>query len=800
MKALYLEPDAGISAGYKHHLSLFLAAAGLNAKDVWWANIHNKVKGAIKKKGNGQKYLARAKEVQAEVDGYINTIRPDILIVNDEAVVGILSAGAVSLEQTRGSVYVYKGLPCMVLGDVAMINRRAHGKWLFSQDIGKLKRWLDGTRRCEPKFEYTVIHSAADAYTAYEYLKDCIIIGSDLETRDDWIDCISYCGVKGTEVRNYLFPFFNPLKPGGCHWQDDEEHAYVWSIVAAINACEVPKAYHNGVYDSAYLIRHNVPPTNFFFDTQVILHSLFCELPKSLNFVASICVDTVQYWKEDLKGSKEEGMPKTQAALDRFWRYCCQDSYYTIMSLQTILHLLINTDWAMHNYIERMMLNLGPGLNMSMRGIWRNPVEFKRLRDEWSAKATAADEKLAIMMDDPDFNPGSPPQCKELFYTVLGATKRRVRGKTGATDEPTLKFISLDHPFVEAFARAILDCREPRKLISTYFNYKQRRTRFHYAMRADGTNTSRFASGKFMWEGTNVQNIPDKLRTYLAADPGYTMFNVDYSQSDARFVAYESGDAAYIRNVESDRDTHCVHGAHFFGETYDHFNGQYAAKDPKYADPRRGLRQCTKKVVHGSNYLMGAGTLLETIIVELDKDAVITAATAIGYVDAHLLNDKQLIQVCGKLLNSYHTLYPELKPWYERVIAIVEEHRTLTTALGFTRLFFGDPTSHTVKREAVAFLGQGGTGGNINRTLLYLWYGCTELGIEPLDGKDLFLLMQGHDSILGQVKTEKLHILKKVVDIMELPVIINGVERVIPTDTKIGPSWGDTMKEMKWNT
>jgi hypothetical protein len=63
---------------------------------------------------------------------------------------------------------------------------------------------------------------------------------------------------------------------------------------------------------------------NLVWDTMTIFHSIFCLLPKSLDFQSSLLCDFHRYWKEDAKD--EEGY---RLGDEDQWTYNCRDNVVT---------------------------------------------------------------------------------------------------------------------------------------------------------------------------------------------------------------------------------------------------------------------------------------------------------------------------------------------------------------------------------------------------------------------------------------------------------------------------------------
>jgi hypothetical protein len=286
--------------------------------------------------------------------------------------------------------------------------------------------------------------------------------------------------------------------------------------------------------------------------------------------------------------------------------------------------------------------------------------------------------------------------------------------------------------------------------------------------------------------------------------------DIDYSQSDDVFVGYESNDRNKIEVIESGVDGHAVHGELFFKKAYAEIVAGKKAGDPLIVHPIFGIRQLSKRIVHGTNFQMAAITLYMT----MGRDAVVAAMTLIGHKNAEDWTLDQLVNGCQQLMNAYRRKYPRLTPkeWYKEIADALRTKGTLTNAFGITRRFMGDPNDSGTQREATGFIGQSDTAGNMNRSMYEIDHGYIPPyfrdGENPdrhdtprkmdLDSHGFRFLLQTHDSFTCQLQLdhprfeEAVH---NVLHVMERPVIINGHTVRVRTEAGFGPRWDKHMIE-----
>jgi len=437
---------------------------------------------------------------------------------------------------------------------------------------------------------------------------------------------------------------------------------------------------------------------------------------------------------------------------------------------------------------------------MSMTGALANKQRQKVKNVQWMEEHQKALAELRIMCDKEDFNPNSPIETASLIYDVLGAQPIKMKGKKKlserSVDEKVLRLIKVQHPLYDLYIQKIWDCKKPLNNSSKYGPVRQNsagnfvgmgllNNRFMYQYGAAGTETGRYNGKEHQfWIGTNPQNIPDKdVRDFIVADDGYLLVEFDYAQSDNWFIAYECKDEKMMENVSDDRDTHSVHAEFFFNVPYDRVQREHKLGTDWADHPVEGIRQNAKRVVHGSNFQMAGFTLY----VLMGHEATIATAKALGHADADTWPRSQLVKLCEQLITKYTSqLYPRLSQWFDESARECHKNGNLATcAFGRTRLFFGNMLEDAaVQRELSSYFGQGGTAGNINRSLLSIYYESSLLK------RGMILLMQTHDSIMVQIPLDKTEMVNEVLTIMEQPCTIKGREFTVPVDIKMGFSWG----------
>jgi len=646
-----------------------LSHCGVNPRTIQFREL---TAGCLRKRTK-TKWIAAPERADA-FHAEIRKFNPDFIIINDKAALYYITDKYLSLALTRGGIYYYslngKQIPCLVIDDVRKTKTTDTGTWVLTHDCNKLKRWLTGTCRPEPEFEYEVIETAVQlASILARFTYPNAIYTCDIETSHQMISCVSYAIYQPDDtIKTFVIPFIDTIKPDGCYWDSEAEEIAIWEMLQRFHVShKIYACCQNGQYDMAYFFRYNIPIQNYFLDTLHLCHSIWTEAPKRLDFIASMTIDNYTFWKDEGKEDAKEDdkrkikIPQTKEGLGNYWRYCSHDSFNTLLILRFLAVAICrpNLKWAFDNYIMEISQQFGPAFLMSMQGIKVNKEIQSDLHMKWLDETDKARTDLLTMVDDPDYNPNSPKQNATLIYDILKATPVK-RGKLArSTGEPFLKLIQTENYLLNAIIEQIWATKKPANNASKYGNARLHNGRYLYQQSAAGTETGRYATKEHQfWCGGNIQNVPRDARIMLEADPGYVLFERDYSQSDAYFTAFESEDARYMATMLSDKDVHCVHAAQFFKKTYDDLYAAHKRGEDWVDHPTKGIRQNTKRVVYGANYLMHGYTLFLT----MTKPAVVETAISLGYSDAGSWDNKPLIGLCTKLLEMYFTMYPALKP------------------------------------------------------------------------------------------------------------------------------------------
>jgi len=696
-----------------------------------------------------------------------------IVCCNEQTLRYLVPGEAPTVDKWRGTRLNFD-FPTIIINKLAHMHTVPHGNWLLEQDLRKLK----SIYRKPTPFSYKKILDRYAMAFVLEELSQAIVISHDIETKTlpgpteleggpTLITCAGWTGVfvDGT-LKTYVLPL---IDYDGDHWPDDRDYIAAIKFMRSANALSIAKAMHNGMYDATHLIRYHCEPHHYTLDTMYLAHSEYSELPKSLDFVASYTLYDYVFWKDD---AEQAAKKKDQ---EKYWAYNAKDTWYTARIL--IEQLRKSQAYTFTNYKKQFPL-VYPSLYSNFEGIRIDQEKRIELRTEADKNLQKAMTRLQTMFADPNFNPGSWQQVEKYVYDVFGAKKPKIGKSKSGTDEKNLKAVSEQHPLLARICEEILEYRGSQKAIGTYYDFLQWKGRLLWALNPFGTDTSRMAcSASSLWVGTQVQNIPGYAKPMLIADEGFEIFEADNKQSEGRTTAYCSQEEALIAALEdAEKDFYRTLGTLFFNMPYEEVSDFFRNK-------------VLKKIVHGTNYMMGAGTFIENIGARiLYQTAQKLGLEIVDIVKANNKKQRTLKGFAKELLDLYHAPFPRVRMWYQEIKHEIKTTGFLVSPLGQTRRFFGDiDRNHAMLRGAVAHQPQQLSVEILNKGFVRAYRDI----VIPSEG-DFRIKAQIHDSIFGQWRIDRRdEFAARLAECMYNPVKIHGRTLVIPIDIKYGQNWGE---------
>jgi uracil-DNA glycosylase family 4 len=516
------------------------------------------------------------------------------------------------------------------------------------------------------------------------------------------------------------------------------------------------KIFQGGLYDLSILAKYwgLRCKEDTVEDTMVAHHAAYPHLPKGLDFQASVYT-WEPYYKDD---GKVWGSRVGDNALSIYHGkdLCVTREIWPIL-------LQDNRQLGTFEGYKRSMSYYPSLLAMTLRGV---KCDLEKKAKLGRVFKNSAREHLDAITDlvgrEYKISTAYTKDLVQLLYVDLGLAPQYKNGKLTTEDAALLRLKKL-YPKNEVLEH-IRRRRMFLKFSNTYMNMEVGKDgRFHTSYNPAGTATWRLSSSESPFGGGgNLQNIPSrteegrKIRELFIADEGKVLIAADYSQAEARVVAYLAGEQVEIEAFEAGRDIHWLN-----------------AIDLGLADadtiPAKEIRDPAKNMKHGYNYEVGPRRLQAELL-------------RYGYDFSYA--------VCRDSLERIRRKRPMIEGWKRQVRNKVDTDRTLVTPIGRKRVFYGRK-GPDLYRKAIAFIPQNTVGELLCIAIRDVH---SELEVKQ---RMVEVLLNGHDELVCQVRAgrerEAISALKRI---MEIPLEINERMVVIPVDFKIGSNWGQ-MEEVK---
>lgn len=557
------------------------------------------------------------------------------------------------------------------------------------------------------------------------------------------------------------------------------------AFIAGLCTSPAQKVFQNGPFDVTVLGQNGIQVTGYGepgpdgrplgWDTMLGHHSIYTEcagddevsiltrkaggkkkqaaIMKGLAFQTSIYTEE-PYYKDDGKLWKETG------DLKLFWLYNGRDSAVT-REIKDVQAKEI-AEFGVQQVMDHEMSLLRPIMSMTNRGILIDKDTHKRLKDKYETEIANLQAFLEGQVGG-FANAKSPKQMQDLLYNRLGLPVQHKRGTGRPTaDKDAINALAAKHP--HPVLLSILEIRERRDLVERYLNTAYDADgRMRCSFDITGTRGGRLSSrASIFGSGTNLQNQPEEIRAMFVPDPGCCFVYRDYSQAEARVVAYIARADGLIELFEDPtRDVHKENASRIFGVSVE------AVTEEQRYNAKRG--------VHAFNYGM--------------EDDQFVRVVNQAYRDTGFRMDHRTAR---RIREGYFMLYPEIKEnFWKGVERELRQSRTLVNAFGRKRIFFGR-WDEKLLRDAYSYKPQA-TVGDLCCKALIRCYNEIELGRPELGAH---LLLNVHDSLLMQCPIEHAETVARLMgECMAIPITIEGSTFYIPTDCKVGFNWANRPKK-----
>lgn len=586
-------------------------------------------------------------------------------------------------------------------------------------------------------------------------------IDFDIETAGGHIECV---GLSWSLTEAIVIPFMSREDRNG-YWSAESEAEIVWLLYLILTHKRVKVRWQNGLYDAQYTYRHWHFVPRGAQDTMIAHHSMWCGLPKSLAYQASMYCDHYVYWKDDGKVA-DMSVPEMQR-----WVYNGTDCVRTrecgeveTRSIETMG--LQEVDAFQQKFFW-------PVLQCMQRGVRIDKKVRLRFAEELMEEISRREAFFVEILGHP-LNPNSKLQMPKLFYEDLGQKPVYTKAKKGIPGHLTcgkeaLHEIAKREPLLRPLVKAIAEFRSLNVFLSTFVNAPldiddRMRTSYNIC----GTETFRFSSSENAFgSGANLQNIPKggeddsddeevallgrlslpNVRKIYIPDPGYEMFDKDLSKADLRIVTWESDEQEMKAMLKEGKDPYVEIAREFYKDPSIRKTREDGSENPKY--------RTFKSFAHGTHYLGTPYGLAQRLGISV-----------------HQAESTQ---------KWYFQRFPRIRAWQNDFCAALRSRRYATNIFGYRRYYF-DRVDDATCREAIAWVPQSTVALYINR----IWMNVYERF------PHIWILMQVHDSLVGQFPMHRREECLRQLDEASQIVLPYDDPLVIPSGTKTSViSWGD---------
>jgi DNA polymerase-1 len=644
-------------------------------------------------------------EGEKELVQEMEQVRPRVIIGLGNTAL-LACTGYYGVSNWRGSELTCMGVPFVPTYHPAAVLRNWAIRPQVIQDLQyRVKRRLDNGF-VVPQYEFNTAPTFLEVMEWLDAAEGAAIngqntmISGDIETAGGHIVCL---GLAVSATKALCIPFQNE---SGVYWNDDDLNDILARLRRLCEHGVLRWIGQNWNYDAQYFDEDFGWTVMADFDTYIAQSVLWPGTERGLGYLSSMYCDWHLYWKED---AKDWGKI---ADFQSFFRYNCMDVCRTWEIAQRQKTLLI-TQGLMPQFEERMRYSRYV-YRMMRRGVNRDHQRTSKMVSEINEAVQTRELMVAERAGHP-VNFKSPKQVGELLYKEMGLKPvGRLTSKGAAsTNDEALTKLSEKHPNAADICLAILESRSLSTLKANFLEAElDPDGKFRSSWMATGTETFRLTSGgNAFHRGGPLQNVTDgkhtssgrslpNLRSCIVPDPGYTIFNCDLERADLQVVAWEADDAELKQMLREHVDIHTQNAKDLWGVT----------------NVTEQQRHTGKKFVHLTNYGGKSRTC------------------AIGcHVTVH---QADLLQ------RRWFQMHPGIAEWHKRTEANLLGTRTIRNRFGYRRVYF-DRVDGCLP-EALAWLPQ---------STVSLLISLQQMAIEDALGDEVEILMQGHDSVIGQYRT-----------------------------------------------
>lgn len=673
-----------------------------NDMQVWSTDKKKSVKKLGYTASNGRYVHPLVVEGATELQDEIERIKPKLVIGLGNTALWALT-GKYGVTNWRGSQMIAGGFPFVPTLHPAAVLRNWAQRPNVIADLKRAFGWMK--RGFEvPEYDFNIYPTFLQVI---EFLEDAEKLGrwklaADIETAKGKIVCL---GLAISPTKALCIPMYNEA---GVYWHDDDLQNILRRIRKLSQAGKILWTGQNWNYDAQYFEEDFGWTVMAGFDTYIAQSVLWPGQERGLGYLSSVYCDYHLYWKEDAKDwGKIADFPA-------FFRYNCMDCCRTWEIAGKQMTALFQ--YHLYQQFEERMRYSHYVYRMMRRGVNRDEKRTAKMLGEVSESIQVRELAVSEAAGHP-VNFKSPLQVGKLLFNEMGLEsvgRKTAKGKASTDDEALTKLME-KNPNAAVVCMPILEARSLATLRANFLEAEcDPDGKFRSSWMATGAETFRLTSGgNAFHRGGPLQNVTDgkhtssgrplpNLRSTIVPSPGCTIFNCDLERADLQVVAWEAEDEPLKAMLREHVDIHTQNAADLLGIAPEAVTEQQ--------------RHMGKKFVHLTNY----GGKERTC--------------AVG---CHIT-----VHAASLYQKRWFEMHPGIKRWHDRTQAFLNGTRTIHNSFGYRRVYFDRIDG--VLPQALAWLPQSSIGILISLQHMAIEDACPELKI----------IMQGHDSIIGEYRTE----------------------------------------------
>jgi DNA polymerase I-like protein with 3'-5' exonuclease and polymerase domains/uracil-DNA glycosylase len=607
--------------------------------------------------------------------------------------------GVWGISNWRGSELTIAGVPFVPTLHPASILRNWANRPQVIHDLKYRVRRRLNEGFVQPEYRFNTSPTFLEVIEWIDNAKDCDV-AADIETAGGTTVCL---GLAKSGRSAICIPFRNE---SGVYWHPDDYKDILEALRGLASRSNVCWIGQNWNYDAQYFDEDFGWTRMADFDTYIAQSVLFPGSERGLGYLSSMYCDHHVFWKED---AKDWGKV---ADFNSLFRYNCLDVCRD-WEIAQVQRAALLKNGLLRQFQERMDYSQYV-YRMMRRGVNRDQSRTEQMVSEVDEAIHEKELAVAALAGHP-VNFASPKQVGELLFKQMGLKPVGKATPKGAasTNDDALKKLMEKNPNAAAVCMPIL---EARSLLSLKSNFLEAEVdpdgRFRSSWMATGAETFRLTSGgNAFHRGGPLQNVTDgkhthsgrplpNLRSTIVPDSGCTLFNCDLERADLQVVAWEADDAELKQMLREHVDIHTINARDLWN----------------VANPTEQQRHFGKTFVHLTNY-GGKGR---------------TCAIKCGIT----VHQADLLQ------RRWFEMHPGILDWHRRTEAALFGTRTVTNRFGYRRVYFD--RIEGILGEALAWVPQ---------STVALLISLMQMAIEDKLGEDAPIIMQGHDSLVGQYQT-----------------------------------------------